>query len=52
MPSGMIPGLVLLREFEVFVKLLPGLDSDNEICDGMCCTWRKWNGNGDARSQI
>ena len=45
-------GLVLLRELEVFVKLLSVLDKGNEICDGMCRTWRKWNGNGDVRSQI
>ena len=42
-------GLVLLRELEVFVKLVSVLDKGNEICDGMC---RTWNGNGDVRSQI
>ena len=50
MASGMIPGLVLLRELEVFVKLLSVLHKWNEkICDGMS---RTWNGNGDVRSQI
>ena len=38
-------GLVLLRELEVFVKLLSVLDNGNEICDGMCRIWHKWNGN-------
>ena len=33
-------------------ELLSVLDKGNEICDRMCRTWRKWNGNGDVRSQI
>ena len=45
-------GLVFLRELEVFVKLLSVLDKRTEICDGMCRTWRKWNGNGDVRNPI
>ena len=45
-------GLVLLLELEVFVKLSSALDKRNEICDGMCRTWRTWNDNGDVRSQI
>ena len=45
-------GLVLLLELEVFVKLVSVFDKGNEICDGMCRKWRKWNGNGDVRSQI
>ena len=35
MASRMIPGLVLLRELEVFVKLVSVLDKWNVICDGM-----------------
>ena len=42
MPSGMIPGLVLLRELEVFVKLLPGLDSETKYV--MECVARGVNG--------